>query len=629
MDSVLSIEQVFNERILRVPDYQRGYAWGETQWDEFLEDVDLLSQGKVHYTGTLVLHGNGANQEVDDEGKRYAVVDVVDGQQRLTTVVLLIDAIRRVLVSTGSGEKLADGLRKRYVCATAPNNQPLYKLTLGRDSQAFFERNVLADTPAPDGPTIVAHSHLRDASRHFSNYFAGKRAEHGDAFDEWLRAFVEKVTHRLKLSVYEVSDALEVGVVFEVMNNRGKPLVELEKVKNYLLYAASKLDVSAEVLRNEVNQSWAQIFQNLMAAGITKSTEEDQLLRMHWFMAYDHDSRRWDGSKSVKKRFDLRQYAGKHPELLNDLLSYVRGLRDSSVAFCDIRNPTHPMAFRGFESNAKERKLAVDAADRMQRVGVTAVFLPLLMATRMRYPHDADKCREALDLCELFAFRVYRLMGARSNAGRNKLHALGHGLYTQRLSFDEVTVAIRRHILEYSPPSKFVAEFAPDPEKPWYRKHGLKYVLYEYEIHLAGKDEVRVPWWVVEGASLEDSVEHILPQTPTDPYWEAQFSAEERAAWTHDIGNLCLTYHNSSYKNFAFPKKKGVPGQEKPCYSSSNLYMERRLAQYDDWNLENLSSRRAEMVEWATRRWHVEPPPEGEDSGSAGADNDDDADEAD
>ena len=56
---------------------------------------------------------------------------------------------------------------------------------------------------------------------------------------------------------------------------------------------------------------------------------------------------------------------------------------------------------------------------------------------------------------------------------------------------------------------------------------------------------------------LENTIEHILPQTPTDEYGTSRFDEEERRTLTHDLGNLCLTYHNSSYGNKPLPAKRG------------------------------------------------------------------------
>ena len=56
MKNVPNIEELFSGRLFVVPDYQRGYAWESRQWDEFIEDIELLPSGKDHFTGTIVLH---------------------------------------------------------------------------------------------------------------------------------------------------------------------------------------------------------------------------------------------------------------------------------------------------------------------------------------------------------------------------------------------------------------------------------------------------------------------------------------------------------------------------------------------------------------------------------------------
>ena len=99
MENIVSLDELFHKRLFRVPDYQRGYSWENQQVREFLEDLELLPHGRYHYTGTIVLHEIDPDDErMDTDGNAYAPVDVVDGQQRLTTIVLLLDAIRRSLV---------------------------------------------------------------------------------------------------------------------------------------------------------------------------------------------------------------------------------------------------------------------------------------------------------------------------------------------------------------------------------------------------------------------------------------------------------------------------------------------------------------------------------------------------
>jgi uncharacterized protein with ParB-like and HNH nuclease domain len=94
-DMKKSVAEIFSNQVFRIPDYQRGYAREEKQWDELLEDLDLLPEWRNHFTGTLVLSAgeNGSKKLLDIKGKAYTAYNVIDGQQRLTTLVILLKAI--------------------------------------------------------------------------------------------------------------------------------------------------------------------------------------------------------------------------------------------------------------------------------------------------------------------------------------------------------------------------------------------------------------------------------------------------------------------------------------------------------------------------------------------------------
>ena len=84
MNNTIPLQELFNNRIFRVPDYQRGYAWEKLQIGEFLDDLELLgsTHHRHHYTGTIVLHlSPNATRRTSAEGRSYVEADVVDGQQ--------------------------------------------------------------------------------------------------------------------------------------------------------------------------------------------------------------------------------------------------------------------------------------------------------------------------------------------------------------------------------------------------------------------------------------------------------------------------------------------------------------------------------------------------------------------
>ncbi len=604
MENVFSMEEVFSRRLFRIPDYQRGYAWEEPQLRDLIEDIELLSPEKMHYTGTLVLHETGLTFK-DNEVKTHVVCNVVDGQQRLTTLVILLETIRRAMDDAGMPPASVEGIRKAYISTTGTDGQPLYKVTLNQDCHAYFRENILSEPPSPDGPRVYSHQRLADAKNFFAKYLLRKRREEGPAFSDWLMKLCDKVTRRLVVCLYEVSDAAEVGVIFETMNDRGKRVSELEKVKNYLLYVGSKTTVDNSGLTDRVNESWSAVFRNLMEADLVDVSREEQLLRMHWLMAYNPNPKEWDGCRSVKERFGLRRFEGTHEALVEAAINYAATLKKSSVAYRDAASPSHPAAFAGFPAGPVREDVGKWSC-KLERLNVLSPFLPLLAAVRLRFPEEPEKYLTLVQLSEAFGFRVYTLLGRRSDAGQTKLFRIAYDLFHADLSFDEALQKFRDVLRDYCTHRQFLDAFAVDPEFDWYEWSGLKYFLYEYEDHLAHEcnDDVEVAWHVVQQKKRADTIEHVLPQNATKRCWRSAFHKNDREKWTNDLGNLTLSTRgdNSSLSNDCFSDKKGEPAQERR-YVTSSFRIARELCQYDEWTPETLKLRRKKLVAWAARRW--------------------------
>ncbi len=607
MKDTLSLQDLFHDRIFRVPDYQRGYAWEKQQVGEFLDDLALLDSSRRHYTGTIVLYQPTNAKELDDnEGTRYVEAYVVDGQQRLTTIVLLLNEISQALNDCPGGGSLAQGIRKKYVEVTDIDGQPLHKLSLNEDTDFFFKANVLPGTPKVlSGPSVASGQRLLDAKKQVSDHVNEAGGDKANR-ESWLRLLHSKITNRLHFNLYEVDEEAEVGVIFEVMNDRGKQLTDLEKVKNYLLYAASALKVTSEnrgKLTNSVNAAWADILKQLMTTGLGSPANENQLLRAHWLMEYDSQPRDWQGSKSIRGRFDLR--TGHHDQLLGELQGYVQGLRNSCISFCDALRPNISGSFSSFPSAARNDVTLWN--EKVTRIGTTATFLPLLMATRKNWPSEAEKYLEILKLCETFAFRVYRVARYYASYRQPAMLHLAYRVAHGQMDFGEVVREIKHNYGSRQSRESFDEFTNPESPRSRYGWTGLRYFLYEYESHLSmGQGGApKVLWSETEGA---DSIEHVLPQYIGDqPYWQERFDADSHDKYMHDIGNLTLTKGNSSLSNKPFLDKKGNKNSQRYCYENSLLLEEREIAaKWDDWTETTIDERRSMLLIWAKKRWHVE-----------------------
>ena len=603
-----NLQQLFSERLFRVPDYQRGFAWGEEQISEFLDDLDLLSHVRRHYTGTIVLYtpsGDRAKRRTTSDGTACAESEIVDGQQRLTTAVLLLAGISRALGRDGRGGELSSGIRRNYIEATDQDEQPLFKLSANRETDDFFRRSVLAKHPGPEAPPTAAAKRLLEARLQIDKYLE-RAGRNGTDSVEWLRELHRKITTRLHFNLYEVDDAAEVGLIFEVMNDRGLSLSDLEKVKNFILYAASAADVETAARDDfveHVNHVWGDVLRRLMRSDLGTPEAENQLLRAHWLMRYQPRNQDWKGSKTVRARFDLRSFAGKYDELLRELRLFVDDLADASVCYCDARQPSRNGGFSAFAEKPQEQRDIVEWSAKLNRMNVLATFLPLLLAVRRRWPHDGAKYLTVVQLCERVAFRVYRVATYNSNYRQAAVFRLAFDVSEGKKGFDEVLEEFRtQYNARYGRRvfREFIEHAAPDEWADW---RGLRYFLYEYEHHLAkGRGAVpRVRWKETE------SLEHILPQSiEKRPYWRRRFRGKKHAEYVNDLGNLVLTRHNSSYGNKPFPKKKGSLEAKGRCYARSPLFQEQELAREDDWTPGTIEKRRERMLKWAAERWAVD-----------------------
>ena len=237
-------EKLFEGKTYRIPDYQRGYAWESEQLNDFLEDLEVLPSGSTHrhYTGTIVLHRKDKKLQWDKHDKCYEVFEVVDGQQRLTTIVILLDAIRREFDDIGEID-IAQGVMN-ILTLIDPNGQKKPKLQLNKDCHDFFSESVLiVDGLSSIEASIRSHQNLRNAKEHFESFLREKRRSMGRDYLCWLKELKHKICNQLSISIYEIEKEADAGVIFEVMNNRGRPITQFEKVKNYLLYVSSKLDL--------------------------------------------------------------------------------------------------------------------------------------------------------------------------------------------------------------------------------------------------------------------------------------------------------------------------------------------------------------------------------------------------
>ena len=613
--NTVTLEGLVEGRLFRVPEYQRPYAWETQQLSDFWTDLDLLGSDSRdgHFAGTIILREHSSNSDSAD----FLIADIVDGQQRLTTCFLLLSRIRRACLAHPRNEQsrdLAATIYSNYL-RTGPERWNPLRLTLAAGLDTYWRDVVVEDSARPTTQQSGAERLLVSAIKFFD-----ERIELvlSSVAEERRIAVLGDLYHRvvkgLRFIHYAVSSTSDVGVIFETVNDRGIALTELEKVKNYLMFLTQKLDQNrASDLTEHIQACWTEIHRNVGA----ERRGGDNLLRAYWLATRGSARSAPRGAHAVKQEFDRAKYlpssyrlgapdtdAGdkKQKALYHEIDSFVSQLRDCSVFY-------HEFTFGDSEYSSFDRNDAVSANQLtalLRRAGGTAKFLPLVFVQRMKAPDDGEAFCSLLEACLTHRVRVSVVCGYRAGTG---VYGLAQHAKAAWNSDDKVDLA--RKVLAncaYYASDTQVWDRAGSPSN-WYSRPSLKFLLYEYEKHLTGSKGHLRPF---EEFQARDSIEHIAPQKLAHG-WKGTFGDDRDLRYRHSLGNLVLTYDNSSYSNKSFRRKQ----TETPGYRSSYLLQERELvSDFTEWTPETVMQRQKKLITWVLNQWPLTVASDG-DSGEA------------
>ena len=475
------LSKVIDDKTFVVADYQRPYAWTHKQLADIWGDLDLLGNGE-HYAGTLVLRETGI-QKTTSSGEALREYEVVDGQQRLTTITILLGRLLSALESlvTVTDADLSEGVEEakpqiRRLVRINLGGVTEPRLQLGTDLANFWRDHVVGSMTAPSD-RLAAEQRLLDAVEFFDAQIASiVDPANTDLSARRLLDLRRRVTFGLKLLVYEVGTAAEVGVIFETLNDRGRSLTQLEKIKNYLLYLAAQLtDARGPKLAHFID-----------VGGLSKNLadlpaeSEDRLLRAHWLATQNADRRTWKGVDAIKQKFPRTKYVPSSQkldasvvttptdtdavwqDLFDDVSDYVDKLWQCSEFLKDLEDPDPKYAVWSADPVATDRARRNSKA--LARSGVVAQFLPLLFAVRLSRPKDASSYADVLAACETFSARVFAICVRRAGAGQSALAGLANRLFHGFVAVEDVIADIGKLTWEYAPDELVRSNFQTSTE---------------------------------------------------------------------------------------------------------------------------------------------------------------------
>jgi len=269
---LLTVSKIFHEAIFRIPDYQRGYSWEEPHLKDFWADLEQLDSQKSHYTGVLTLEEvpESAWSRWEDDvwiirSKKYNPYYVVDGQQRLTTISILLQCLLEKTEAEELNYTPIEIHRRKYIFETRSDSLArayIFGYEKDNPSREFLKQEIFSDTSNghSTGEATIYTRNLRNAKKFFLEKIA--KLSHIE-----LEELFSKITQQLVFNAYEISKEIDVFVAFETMNNRGKPLSALELLKNRLIYLVANVPEAhpgdGKMLRKQINDAWASVYHNL------------------------------------------------------------------------------------------------------------------------------------------------------------------------------------------------------------------------------------------------------------------------------------------------------------------------------------------------------------------------------
>ena len=614
-----SLSEIFNNRIFRIPDFQRGYSWEERQLDDFWEDLQNLHPNKIHYIGLLTVEpiNNSDIQNVEkwkDDlwllKKGMTAYYVIDGQQRLTTLIILLHEILRTFsedegINFGSKSEWTERFLYRSF------NQIYKSFVFGYEkdnpSDEFFKTRILEQesSAADKYPETLYTANLMFAKEYFAKKLKNlSRERKEEIFD--------KAVNKLKFNYYEIDDSLDIYVTFETMNNRGKDLSHLELLKNRLIYLSTLLHESDDTksrLRKDINETWKTVYEYL---GKNKENplDDDVFLFNHWIMYYTYDRSQSDvyADFLLKRKFTAKNVLN-GLLTINDIKDYIDSLAKCVKKWYYIYNIE--------QSDYSER--IKEQIQKLDRVGMGA-FPPMIMAVFTKESRE-DLIWDFLDACERFNFLVFAISHRSSNTQNSNIYRMTREYYMGDTDIVTITANIdfltdgedenyyrgwfdlerfRNHIKEL---------FLKNDKDGFYSWNGLRYFLYEYELFLQNNANTKVRWEDFSKRSKEDTIEHIFPQSATSEYWKEHFGhlkPSEKRLYLNSLGNLLLLSRskNSKLQNFDFDRKKCLKnkdGKDIGYYNGS--YSEIEVSKQIEWTPEQIKERGLLMLQFMEDRW--------------------------
>lgn len=536
-----------------IPVYQRAYAWGEKQWSLFLNDLIEQAYGDNNY-----FYGNILLETV----KMDIEYEVIDGQQRLTTLAIFIRSLLDVCAERAIAAIDVDCIEHIYL----KNGGNIKLRPVAYDRSCFdaviIARNDSFESSSPSQKRII------QAKKYFKDKLSNLSID-----------IIPKLLHKIEtaeITCIEFENKKDSALMFELQNNRGKDLTNMEKLKSYFMY---QIYTSSTLDETESNIEYiSNIFKELyLIINDLKHIDEDSVLTYHcnaYINGYAY--RTIEDIKAKYKKSD-------------DKVAWIRTFSENlRTTFANMKK---------FES------ASTPYLDDIRYLKIPAFVYPFIVKGYKYLANDEEKLNKLFHILEVLIFR-YRLINSRADI----ISRLNEVLSSFDGSLDTLCEALNRKLND----AWYWGDYRTEEclNGYMYENSVLHYLLWKYEESLQNRG-YKVTLCKIEN----EQIEHISPQNPTngEPL-ETGYEVDENNCYSetftaeklNSLGNLMLISgsHNASIGNKPFAAKL------KTYKDNPLLKQQAEIATFtttNTWMTTNIDLRHKKMLSFAKDKWSFKP----------------------
>ncbi len=555
----VTLAQLFQDRLFRIPQYQRSYSWHRKQRKDLFADIQLVynrGSERSHFMATVV----GLRRRTETIGTTaHQFIDIVDGQQRITTLILLLKAIAVAIDSSETydanvSEEINNSLIK-------DDNATLLLLQTNHDSSDYFANYLKRGThPSSSTAKTIADRELLAAMEECEQFVTEWRMS-----DKSLVELVTLLKNHLTFILHEINDESLVYTVFEVLNSRGLDVSWFDRLKSMLMAVVFEHEANRSEHIDMVHTLWAQIY-DCVGLRLGLSTES---LRFAATLRTPECPSRPFGEESAAILLHNQSKAG--PE---QVIETTRWLKDVTKTVDDLR--------AGRRRNA-----------------VTRIAQARLVATAVHLRQDItqEEKQKILNLWERVTFRIYGMFRKDARTAVGEYVRLAWRIVNESLAPSDMLKALSEIGSRF--PVDEAVENLRNSNCYTYWREELRYFMQRYEEHLsreAGQNFDNEQWRRIWADTAASSIEHIRPQS-----WWTSRGKESEVSTMHGLGNLLLLPPGLNSKLQDKHTRKKVD-----AYTKTGLLIAQEVAgivSTSGWTLKTMKDRETHLLEWAKQEW--------------------------